>query len=225
MKTIIITGASRGIGLATTKKFIAENWKVIGTYLKNPISIKSPNLVSIQFDQSSPESIEQAVNKIKKMDVNIDALINNAGIILDAHEDVADIQKIQKTFDVNIFGLINLTEKLLPIMAKGGHIVNLDSNYGSFSFPIDDESSTGYRLTKAALNMYTRTLAFRLKDKEMIVSSLDPGWVKTDMGNDVASETERPDREPEQPAEDIYNLVNTINETGYFWKFGKKRDW
>ena len=45
------------------------------------------------------------------------------------------------------------------------------------------------------------------------------------MGNDVASETERPDSEPEQPAEDIYNLVNTINETGYFWKFGKKRDW
>jgi len=225
MKTIIITGASRGIGLATTKKFIAENWKVIGTYLKNPISIKSPNLVSIQFDQSSPESIEQAVNKIKKMDVNIDALINNAGIILDAHEDVADIQKIQKTFDVNIFGLINLTEKLLPIMAKGGHIVNLDSNYGSFSFPIDDESSTGYRLTKAALNMYTRALAFRLKNKEVIVSSLDPGWVKTDMGNDVASETEKPDREPEQPAEDIYNLVNKITETGYFWKFGKKREW
>ncbi|OHA87743.1 MAG: hypothetical protein A3A96_02065 [Candidatus Zambryskibacteria bacterium RIFCSPLOWO2_01_FULL_39_39] len=225
MKTVVITGASRGIGLATAQKFIAEGWKVIGTYLNNPIPIESSNLVSIQFDQSSPESIGQAVEKIKKLGVKIDALINNAGIILDAHENIADIQKIRKTFEVNIFGLINLTEQLLPLMTKKGHIINLDSNYGSFSFPIDDESSTGYRLTKAALNMYTRALAFRLKNKEVIVSSLDPGWVKTDMGNDVASETEKPDREPEQPAEDIYNLVNKITETGYFWKFGKKREW
>lgn len=225
MKTVIITGASRGIGLATTKKFIAEGWKVIGTYLNNQIPIKSPGLISVRLDQGSPESIERAISEIKKMNIKIDALINNAGIILDAHEDVVGLEKIRKTFDVNLFGLIDLTEKLLPLIAKEGHIVNLNSNYGSFSFPIDDKSSNGYRLTKAALNMYTRTLAFRLKDESVIVSSLDPGWVKTDMGNDVASETEKPDREPEQPAEDIYRLVTTVTESGCFWKFGKKREW
>lgn len=225
MKTVIITGVSRGIGLATAKKFIAEDWKVIGTYNKKLIPIKSPNLISIQLDQGSPESIKQAVNEIGKLNIKIDALINNAGVILDAHENAANVEKIRKTFDIDLFGLIDLTEKLLPLMAHGCHIVSLDSNYGSFSFPIDDESSSGYRLSKAALNMYTRILTFRLKDKSIIVSSLDPGWVKTDMGNDVASETEKPDREPEQPAEDIYHLVTTVTESGYFWKFGKKREW
>ena len=60
MKTVIITGASRGIGLATSKKFLAEGWRVIGTYLREPINIKHPNLISIQYDQSDSPSIANA---------------------------------------------------------------------------------------------------------------------------------------------------------------------
>lgn len=73
--------------------------------------------------------------------------------------------------------------------------------------------------------MYTRTLAFRLKEKGIIVSSLDPGWVKTDMGNLGATENEKPDREPEEVADEIYDLVINVKESGYFWKLGKKREW
>lgn len=152
-------------------------------------------------------------------------LINCAGIILDAHETKSNLEKIRRTFEVDLFGIIDLTEKLLPLMHKGSHIVNIDSTYGSFSLPIDDDTSTGYRLVKAALNMYTRTLAFRLKDQGIIVSSFDPGWVKTEMGYDVATESEKPNREPNEPAGEIYELVNTIKESGYFWKLGQKREW
>ncbi len=225
MKTIIITGASRGIGLATAKRFLAEGWRVIGTYLNTQIPITHQNLVSVQFDQGNTESILKATDFIKKTVPEIDALVNCAGIILDTHDTKADIGKIRKTFEVDVLGVIDFTERLLPNLRNSSHIVNIDSLYGAFSFPIDDESSTGYRLAKAALNMYTRTLAFRLKDRRIIVSSLDPGWVKTDMGNAVATETEKPDREPEETANDIYQLVILLKESGHFWRFGKKREW
>lgn len=225
MKTIVITGASRGIGLAAAKKFLSEGWRVIGTYLNTPIPLDSQNLIAIQFDQGLRESIHEAIEKIKQSTDRIDALVNSAGIILDAFDSAPDLSKIRKTFEVDLFGIIDLTECLLPLMSSGSHIVNVDSQYGALSFPIDDESSIAYRLAKVALNMYTRHLAFRVKDRNVIVSSLDPGWVKTDMGKVSATETEGPDREPEETAEDIYQLVTKVTESGYFWKSGKKREW
>lgn len=225
MKTAVITGASRGIGLAATKKFLAEGWRVTGTYLNNQIPFTHQNLTPIQFDQGNPVGVVSVTDLIKKVAPQIDAIVNCAGIVLDAHDTGVNIEKIRKTFEVDVLGIIDFTELLLSNLQKGSHIVNVDSLYGAFSFPIDDTSSTGYRIAKAALNMYTRTLAFRLKDSGVIVSSLDPGWVKTDMGDDVATETEKPDREPEEPADDIYKLVTTVNESGYFWRFGEKREW
>lgn len=225
MKTIVITGASRGIGLATTKKFLSEGLRVVGTFLNTEIPIQDKNLVAIRYDQGDPKNVALVAEEIKKKSQSLDALVNNAGIILDAFDSTADIGKIKKTFETDVFGIIDLTERLLSAINKNGHIINIDSLYGAFSFPIDDTSSTGYRMAKAALNMYTRTLAHRLKDKDIIVSSVDPGWAKTDMGNAAATETEKPDREPEEVAEDIYNLVLNIKETGMFWKFGEKREW
>lgn len=225
MKTIVITGASRGIGLATATRFLEEGWRVIGTYNKTPIPIKNANYVSIQLDQGDTASIKRAAEEIKKITQQIDVLVNNAAITLDWVEPQVDLEKIRKTFEVNLFGVIDLTEQLLTKISASSHIVNIDSSYGAFSLPIDYESSTGYRLSKAALNMYTRTLAFRLKDKGVIVSSLDPGWVKTDMGNLGLSENEGPDREPEEVASDIYQLITTVQESGQFWRLGQKTDW
>ena len=225
MKTAIVTGASRGIGLATATKFLEEGWRVIGTYNKTRIPIENANCIGVQLDQGDTPSIKRAVEEIKQKAYQIDVLINNAGITLDWVEPQIDLEKIRKTFEVNLFGVIDLTEQLLPKMLASSHIINIDSSYGAFSLPIDDESSTGYRLSKAALNMYTRTLAFRLKEKGIIVSSLDPGWVKTDMGNLGLSDKERPDREPEEVANDIYQLVTTVRESGQFWRLGKKTDW
>lgn len=225
MKTAVITGAGRGIGRATAKKFLDEGWMVIGTFHKNPIPFADPRIVAVELDLSSPGSIDGAVRKIRERGGKIDVLVNNAGVIFDSGDVVADADKVRKTLDVNVVGTIDLTEKLLPLLAEGGRVVNIDSAYGSFSMPIDDETSTGYRISKAALNMYTRTLAFRLKKREIAVSSLDPGWVNTDMGNAVASETEKPDREPEQAADDIYRLATSSVPSGRFWRFGKERAW
>ena len=212
--------------MATAKKFLAEGWRVIGTYLNTPLPLQDENLIAIQYDQGNSESIAKLAGQIKEISSHIDALINNAGILLDANDKTADSAKIRKTLEVNVVGIIDLTERLLSLFQKGGHIVNLNSGYGSISAPIlDDETSAGYRISKAALNMYTRHLAFRLEPRGIIASSLAPGWVKTDMGYSVATETEGPDRTPEQAAEDIFQVVATVKETGQFWRLGKKTEW
>ncbi|MFA5987429.1 MAG: SDR family NAD(P)-dependent oxidoreductase, partial [Candidatus Paceibacterota bacterium] len=173
MKTAIITGASRGIGFATTQKFLNEGWQVIGTYLNNTIPVQNKNLISIKYDQSDPKSIAQVVDQIKNLKIKIDALVNNAGILLEADDNVADPVKVRKTLEVNVVGVVDFTERLLPILESGSHIVNINSGYGAVSKPhLDDASAAGYRMSKAALNMYTRHLAFRVESKGIIVSSL-----------------------------------------------------
>jgi NAD(P)-dependent dehydrogenase (short-subunit alcohol dehydrogenase family) len=226
MKTVLITGASRGIRLATAKKFIDLGWRVIGTYNKNPILINSDQFIRFQLDMSSPKNIDDVANEIKELSLKIDVIVNNAGVALDVSDKYANIEKIRKTFEVNLFGLIDLTEKLLDLLNDGGHIINIDSQYGSFSMPIDDETSVGYRMSKAALNMYTRYLSFRLRKRKIIVSSIHPGWVKTDMGYaGVTNDGLSPNREPEDVAKDIYNIFENVTESGYFWYQGKKQEW
>lgn len=226
MKTVIITGASRGIGLATANKFLDEGWRVIGTHNKTPIPIKSSQFISLELDLASPESIAKTVEEIKQLEFRTDVLVNNAGVVTDGFDNYADLGKIRQTFEVNLFGLIDFTEKLLPLINPGGHIINIDSRYGSFAMPIDDETSIGYRMSKAALNMYTRSLAFRLASRKIIVSSLHPGWVRTDMGLAWAGDDgEAPDREPQEPANEAFELVMNVTESGQFWYRGKKCDW
>jgi NAD(P)-dependent dehydrogenase (short-subunit alcohol dehydrogenase family) len=226
MKTVIITGASRGIGLATAKRFLNEGWRVIGTYFNTKIPIKHKNLIQVKYNQADSKNIKKTSLEITKIISNVDLLINNAGILLDGEDNFADAIKVRKTLEVNVIGVIDLTERVLPLFKKESHIVNINSGYGSISAPLlDDASAAGYRISKAALNMYTRHLAFRLESRRIIASSLDPRWVDTDMGNVVATATEKPDRTPEQAADDIFQLVTTVKESGQFWRFGKKTQW
>ena len=225
MKTVVITGASRGIGLATAKKFLENRWRVIGTHSKNPIPIQDGNFTGVELEITSRESITKAVGEISKLAPQIDVLINCAGVSMDAFETAPNMENIRHTFEVNVFGLIDFTEQLIPNVISGGHIVNLSSRYGAFSFLIDGPDSTAYRMSKASVNMYTRMLAYRLMDRNITVSCIHPGWVKTDMGNSAATETEKPDREPEEAANDIYTLATSKVESGFFWQFGKKREW
>jgi len=225
MKTVVITGASRGIGLATANKFLENGWHVIGTFNRTVVSVVHPELVSIHLDITSEESIAKAVEHIQRVAPQIDALVNNAGVSSDAFENAPHMQTVRATFETNVFGLMTLTEKLLPLLVSNSRVVNVSSRYGAFSFPIDGLDSTAYRMSKAALNMYTRTLAFRLKKRGIIVSAIHPGWVKTAMGNSAATEKEKPTIEPEDAANDIYNLVTNDSASGEFWQFGKQREW
>lgn len=219
MKYGIVTGSSRGIGLATVNLLsLDESSQIIGSSTSGKHSLNRPNFKCLKLDLSDSKSISEFVDQIGN--IKIDFLINNAGILIEGWSDSAiNMEQLKKTFDINVFGTIELTEKLLPKFSKHGRIINVSSDWGSFSEQNFDAFQPHYKMSKAALNMYTRLLAQRLKDKQITVSSLDPGWVQTDMGGKIAP------RLPKDVAIDILNLLSKDVESGQFWHQGKVRQW
>lgn len=215
----IITGSSRGIGLATAQLLLQDgSTEVIGTSTSGQSDIKAQHFKCLPLELSDETSIHNFVRHIG--DRKIDFLINNAAILVeDWHTPEINMQQLRKTFEVNLFGTIALTEALLPQFNTNAHIINITSNWGSFSDPHFDQYQPHYKMSKAALNMYTKLLAKRLEEKNIIVSSFDPGWVQSDMGGDNAN------RHPKVVATEILHLLDTKVETGQFWHQGNARSW
>ena len=247
MKTAVITGIGRGIGRALAARFLDEGYAVIGTSQTGAVDYSHANLRIVQLDLASPDSIKRCAEVIAKSGsvgvtdagssnvTKIDILINNAGALLDEDETSVIIEKLRQTLEVNLFGTIDLTEQIIPLMthgetggnAAGGHIVSISSQAGSLQEMdrIMDSHEPyhypAYKISKCALNMYVRTLAVRLQHEGagVAVSAVHPGWVKTDMGGDEAPTT------PEEAAANIFKLAISHPETGQFWFNGKKYPW
>ena len=223
MKTVLITGVGKGIGLALKEKFLFEGWFVFGTYqVVKPVS--DENLLSFPLDLSSPQSISKCAQAIRVTGKIISILINNAGILTDEEETTVLVAKLRETLEVNLVGTIDFTEQVISALEDNGHIINISSTAGSLELEISARSHfpnhyPAYKISKTALNMYTRTLATRMKDQDIVVSSVHPGWVKTDMGGPEA------DISPEEAAEYIYEFAITHPETGGFWFKSEKLPW
>ncbi|MDO8466604.1 MAG: SDR family NAD(P)-dependent oxidoreductase [bacterium] len=220
---VLITGTDKGIGKALAEKFLAEGHFVFGAYLSEAFPASDAS-ASHQLDLSSPESIAECAKKISESGKKIDILINNAGILLDEDETRVLVDKLRETLEVNLIGTIDFTERVIPMIPKGGHIVNISSTAGSLEFAGTGKSHhpyhyPSYKISKAALNMYTRTLATALKDSEIIVSSVHPGWTKTAMGGQEADITS------EEAAAGIYKFAISKPETGLFWFKGERLPW
>jgi len=199
MKTVLITGASGGIGRALVQKFLDEDYFIVGTFLKDEVNIKHEKLVNFRLDVTSVESIKDCIKKISNLKKSIDILINNAGVVFVEEDGVVNIDFLRKTLEVNLIGLINFTNYLTPMINKGGHVVNISSRQGSMNY-ISRERNPSYNISKAALNMFTRTLSMQLRNIA-IVSSVHPGAVKTKMAAADAN------MEPEESAQYIYDLA------------------
>ncbi|MDI9309715.1 MAG: SDR family NAD(P)-dependent oxidoreductase [Limnohabitans sp.] len=212
MKKVVITGANRGIGLALVTKFLNEGFAVIGTSRsKDAFTISHPDLRIIALDLTSQLSIENAVNDIKSIFGTIDLLVNNAGVGLDLDSEIPEDELIRATFETNVFGLINFTEAVKDLLKEGGTVFNISSVMGMLNREKLVPNATAYRMSKSAVNMYTKTLSARLMDKNIKVVSIHPGWVKTDMGGIEADIT------PEFSANGIYNLYKQDIPTNTFW--------
>ena len=180
MQSIVITGASSGIGKATAKYFAEQGWKVAAT-MRNPekeTELTEIDNVSIyQLDVSDPASIANAAQQIISDFGKVDALLNNAGYgsygILEATPE----EKIRRQFDVNVVGLLLVTQAFLPNMRENGAgvIVNVSSVGGKVTFPL----GTLYHGSKWAVEGLSEALSYELATVGIKVKIVEPGGVKT----------------------------------------------
>lgn len=188
-QTFFITGASRGIGLEFTRQLAQLGQDVIAT-CRNPeqaialreVVAQFPQQITLlQVDVADPASVDGAIDGLKSR--SIDVLINNAGILEGRNQRLEDLDldEVINSFQTNTIGPMRLTKSLLPLLSqsKNPKVISITSKMGS----IDDNTSGGYyayRMSKAALNMFNRSLACDHKNITCVV--LHPGWVQTDMG-------------------------------------------
>lgn len=216
----MITGVSRGIGKALAQKFLEEGYFVIGTSTSGTVDFSHEHLTVFQLELTSEESIKICVEHIHSLEQRIDILFNNAGITTYDEDNALRIDPsiLRKAFEINLFGPIQLTQSLLTVIQDGSHIINLTSRYGSLNY-IWGPDAPSYRMSKAALNMYTRVMALALKDRGITVSCVHPGWVKTDMGGPNAQ------MEPTEAVEHLFALAISKPESGQFWFKGEHFPW
>jgi NAD(P)-dependent dehydrogenase (short-subunit alcohol dehydrogenase family) len=202
MKIALITGANRSIGLEISKQLSKKGLFVyLGTrdLAKGNEVVKElnengfENIKSIEIDVTKPESIAAAKNIVESEKGKLDILINNAGISGEFPQNASNtsITDIQNVFDTNFFGVISVTQAFLDLLKKSEspRISNITSGLGSLTLHSDPSwkyynfKATSYVTSKAALNAYTITLAYELKDLSFKVNAIDPGYTATDFNH------------------------------------------
>ena len=175
--TVLITGASSGIGLETARLLKERGYDVVGT-CRHPETVQpTPSFPLIAMDQSDADSVERGFAAAMARLGRIDVLINNAGAgELGAVEDTPAAEA-RRLFEVNYFSAVRLTQLVLPAMRErgAGTIVQLGSIVFSLQFPFKAQ----YCASKAALSGFTLALRHEVKPYGIRVHLLEPGWVRS----------------------------------------------
>ena len=210
MSTFLVTGGNRGIGLELCRQLSARGDHVIAACRK---SSKALEETGAEVHDSVEVTDDASVRRLAKtLDGRLlDILINCAGILTRETLDDLNVDQIRKQFEVNTIGPLRVTAALLPNLRKGSKVAIITSRMGS----IEDNTSGsryGYRMSKAAVNMAGRSLAWDLKDKGIAVVLLHPGMVATEM-------TGRQGIPPEEAARGLIARIDELNmeKTGTFW--------
>lgn len=187
---VLITGANRGLGLEFATQYAADGWQVIGTARKpgDADALEATGAKVLQLDVTDADSIAALAAALDG--TAIDLLINNAGIFpRESKLENVDFDDYAAMLAVNTIGPARVTQALLPNLRAGDgkKIVNITSRLGSIEY--NSGGFYGYRESKAALNMFTKTLAAELGGEGFICLAIHPGWVATDMGGPNATLT------------------------------------
>ena len=188
-KTVLILGASRGIGLGLAREFLERGWKVVASERDRSDdlhTLEGENLRIVTADVTKPDSYAD----LGLSDGEVDAIIVNAGITGAKHQDAAQAtsEEVAHVMMTNAFGPARAARELLPRIKDGGSLSFMSSLMGSI-----EDSSGGYdlyRTSKTAQNMLAKGIAEQhAKERDIAVLSLHPGWVQTDMGGENAKLT------------------------------------
>ena len=232
----VVTGANRGLGLEIARQLASRGLHVILT-ARNPRSgadalrrLQAEKLPAElrKLDVNSSEDAQALAQYIKESHGHVDALVNNAGILTEntrasgapaSHPLSVSSVTLMEHFNTNTLGAVRLIQALAPLMPDGARIVNVST--GMAALANMNGGYLGYRLSKTALNAVTRVFSQELSARRIAVNSVDPGWVKTDMGGAGAS------RSVEKGAETIVWLASApeATESGFFWRDKKKIAW
>lgn len=211
MATVIVTGANRGIGLEFVKQYIAKGDKVFALCRNTSDELSQSGAKVIdRVDVSSPECLEKILPTLS--DLKIDLLINNAGVFANESLEHMSVKTLEYQFRVNAMGPLIVTQMLRKQLVKGAKVAMITSRMGS----VTDNTSGGYygyRMSKAALNIAGVSLAHDLKEQEVAVAVLHPGFVQTEMVNysgDISASV---------AAERLIQRIEELNldNTGTFW--------
>ena len=189
-RVALVSGGNRGIGLEVVRQLAGRGITVIlGSRDEEQGRVAAEGLpgavVVKQLDVADEESVVRLAASVEDEFGRLDILVNNAGISNDHGQRGvnADLNRVREALDANLFGAWRLCEMAIPLMQRHGYgrIVNVSSGMGA----LEDMGggSPGYRVSKTALNALTRILASELRGSGILVNSVCPGWVQTDMGS------------------------------------------
>ena len=223
MKSVVVTGANRGIGLELCKQFLAKGNRVFATYRSNKGELKTienTNLSTFKLDVRDADELESFASSIEG---SVDILINNAGIADGRWQSISEInmQQAIEVIEVNSIAPVLVTQKFENKLKPGSKIVMMSSLMGSISDCMSGRSYA-YRASKTALNMFSIAMKNELESKGVSILIMHPGWVETDMGGPNA---------PLSVVESVTGIIDRIEEqtlelTGRYVQFdGTPIEW
>lgn len=188
----LVSGANRGLGLEVARQLGASGMTVLlgarnlvaGEKAAKQLRRAGSDVVAVQLDVTSQADVDALVGRIEHDYGRLDVLVNNAGAFFDIDDRASSVSlaHVQSAIDTNLLGAWRLGEAAVPLMKRHayGRIVNVSSGCGAIES--EGEDCPAYRVSKAALNSYTRMLASELRGSGILVNAVCPGWVATDMG-------------------------------------------
>ncbi len=230
-KIALVTGANRGIGLEIAKQLASKDIVVLfgsrdlSKGKRALESVKGDDLQPIKLDVTDAGNVDRVAKTVKDKFGRLDILVNNAGILLDEtdYPSKTDLDVATRTFETNVLGAWKLCQAFIPMMKKRdyGRIVNISSGAGQLASLKEDLYAPAYSLSKASLNALTIMLARELKGTNVLINSMSPGWVRTDMGGSNAP------RSVEQGADTAVWLATLPDggPSGGFFEDRKRIDW
>ena len=232
-KVALVTGSNRGIGFEVVRR-LAERGYLVYLAARRPgaaeeaageLSGRGLAVRPLVLDVTQDESVRRAREHVEAESGRLDALVNNAGVLVDEDRRLPGlelpIEAVRATYEVNTFGPLRVTQAFAPLLVRqGGNVVNVSSVMGQLASA--GPGYLAYRSSKAALNMVTRVLAAELKPHGVRVNAVHPGWIRTRMGG-----PEAPGR-PEEGAEPIVWLATLGPDGptgGFFGPGNRPLDW